>query len=343
MYECEVDVVEGLERFAIVEVESLGGLVVDLRETARPGALRFGYAGPPDDLLDLRSVVAVYLVGAFPIPRPRALLGHQHFQALTGLIAQVRDLWTPRSFRTLRLSAAGEDSSTLVRLKQELALHTGLAPSDEGDLLVRLRRAEQEGWEVLVRLSPRPLATRAWRVRNLPGALNATVAYAMARLTGPRPDDTLLNLACGSGTLLIERLTLGPADLAIGCDTDQSALAAARENLAAAGLDRAVRLEHWDATWLPLPDRSIRVVLADLPFGQLVGSHRANEALYPSLLAEATRVAAPGARMVLITHEVRLLERAAAPLMASWRLDELIRVRVGGMAPRIFRFTRTAP
>src|SRR5438046_2091478 len=79
-----------------------------------------------------------------------------------------------------------------------------------------------EGWEALVRLTPRPLAARAWRVCNLPGALDATAAHAMARWSTRAPDERLVNLACGSGTLLVERLALGPAAVALGVDRDEA-------------------------------------------------------------------------------------------------------------------------
>ncbi|MFO7169739.1 MAG: RNA methyltransferase, partial [Chloroflexota bacterium] len=90
----------------------------------------------------------------------------------------------------------------------------------------------------------------------------------------------------------------------------------------------------------PLPDASVSVLMADLPFGQLVGSHRDNEVLYPRIVAEAARVAAPGARMVLLTHEVRLLERVAAEQRGSWELVRTVRVRSSGMTPRLFLFRR---
>ncbi len=134
-----------------------------------------------------------------------------------------------------------------------------------------------------------PAGQRAWRVCNRPSAPNATLAHAMVRLSEPQPSDTILNLACGSGTLLAERLALAPASSTIGCDIDPAALDCARQNLAAAGFDRQVRLELWDATRLPLADRSVDVICADLPFGQLSGSHTNNTALYPQIFAEATR------------------------------------------------------
>jgi 23S rRNA G2445 N2-methylase RlmL len=340
-YALEADVIEGLEDFAGDELEARFGARVRLG-TNRPGAQRFSYSGDLRALLELRSVVAVYLVQQLDIPRPKALLGNQQFGQISALAEAAIALASPGTFRTLRLSAAGENSAVFTRFKEQLAARFGLTvAADEGDLLVRVRRAaEAEGWEVLVRLTPRPLATRAWRVCNLPGAMNASLAHAMAVLTAPRPSDTLLNVACGSATLLIEWLALSQARRAIGCDTDPAALACARQNLQAAGYAREVQLEAWDAGALLLDDASVDVILGDLPFGQLVGTHRQNIALYPQVLAEAARVARPGARMALLTHEVRLLEQAADQFAEAWQVLEVLRVRTGGMTPRVVLFER---
>jgi tRNA (guanine6-N2)-methyltransferase len=343
-FEYEADVLEGLERFAYSELTERLGKRVRVDPATRPGTLHFAYTGDLTRLLTMRSMLAIYLVVHFPIPRPRALLGHQHFEALVGAIDTVRALYPPEAYATMRLSAAGEDSSVLLRLKQELSLRTGLAlADDEGDLLLRLRRATgDDGWEMLIRISPRPLATRPWRVCNLPGSLNATLAACMIELTEPSADDVVLNMACGSGTLLIERLAFGRPRAAIGCDTDPAALDCARANLLAAGYEREVRLEQWDAGSTPLRDASVSMICADLPFGQLVGSHRENEQLYPRVFAEAARVAAPGARMVVLTHEVRLLEHVAEQYAAQWSVQEVLRVRSGGMTPRVVLFQRTS-
>jgi 23S rRNA G2445 N2-methylase RlmL len=180
----------------------------------------------------------------------------------------------------------------------------------------------------------------------MPGALNAVIAYAMARLTRPTPTDRVLNFACGSGTLLIERLALGLAALALGCDRDPAALACAAQNFQAARIATPVPLCQADFTHLPLPDRSVDVLTADLPFGQMIGSHAENERLYPLMLAETARVAAPGARMVLVTHEIRLLERLldASPTRTAWATDEILRDKLpfksGGLNPRIYVLRR---
>jgi ubiquinone/menaquinone biosynthesis C-methylase UbiE len=347
----EAEIIPSLEEFARAELTARLGKRVQWLPAARDDVLRLGYGGEWAPLLRLRSVVAVFVCRTFPVPRPRALLGHQHFTTLLRLIEQVRGLHPPGTFHTLRISAAGEESSVLNRLREELETQTGLAPTttaEEADLLLRLRRAPgpEAGWEVLARLTPRPLTARAWRVCNMPGALNAVIAHATAQLSAPAPTDRYLNLACGSGTLLIERLALGPAALALGVDHDPAALACARENLTAARLERRVRLVRGDMRALPLPDRSVDVLTSDLPFGQMIGSHAENEQLYPTLLREATRVAAAGARLVLITHEIRLLERllAVSDMQAAWTTEQILRVKLpfksGGLNPRVYLLRR---
>jgi hypothetical protein len=45
--------------------------------------------------------------------------------------------------------------------------------------------------------------------------------------------------------------------------------------------------------------------------------------------------------MVLLTHEVRLLERTAERFAQQWRLLDLLRVRSGGMTPAVALLRRT--
>lgn len=341
---CEADVAPGLETIAAEELRRVLGTSLGTLTVARPGTLAFDYRGDLAQLLLPRTVLALYLVRRFAVPRPRALLGDEHFRAIVRQIAAIRDLAPPETFGTLYLSAAGSDSAVLSRLKTELGRATGLRPvppaAHEGDLHLRLRRATTgDGWELLARLTPRPLGARPWRVQNLEGALNATVAHAMALLTGPDPRDQFLNLACGSGTLLIERAACGPATRLIGVDSSAEALDIARANVAAAGYADRIELIEGDARALALPDASIDALCADLPFGHLVGTHDENLTLYPAILAEAARVARREAPLILLTHEVRLMERLLAA-SAEWALDQTLRVTLGGLHPRIFALRR---
>ncbi len=177
----EVEVIPGLEELAERELRArLRGVEVVGRP--REGRIAIRFRGAIRRLNDLRSVVAVYTVRRFAVPRPRALLGHENFQSVVALARSVIDAWPRGAFRSFRLSAAGADSPTFTRLKALLADSLHLASTEgPGDLLLIVRRPPDgsPGWEVLARMSPRPLAARHWRVCDLPGALNASVAHVM--------------------------------------------------------------------------------------------------------------------------------------------------------------------
>ena len=342
-YLCEAEVVTGLKDIAASELRSRFREDVRLLDKQKLEELPFHYDGDLAALDSLSKTLAVYLVQHYPIPRPQALLGHQHFTRLTRLISTVRSMHPAGTFKTFRISAAGAQSSVFQRIKDDIAEATSMTyDDDEADLLLRVRKADlhRDGWEVLLRLTPRPLSARAWRVCNMEGALNATIAAAMIEMTDPRPDDRVFNLMCGSGTLLIERLLRAPADVVGGCDTDLIALRCATDNLNAAGFADDAELFEMDATRLDLPDACIDMVCADLPWGQLVGSHEGNLKLYPQVLAEAGRIAAPGARAVFITHEIRLMDRVLRDCAELWQVKQEVKVFQGGLYPRVYVLRR---
>lgn len=330
----EAEVIEGLEAIAQAELTRVRG-VQTLK--VHKGAIQFVYEPRFLPLLNLRAVTAVYLSLTFDVPRPKALLGHQHFTRLTTAIHAVLKQHPPRAFTTLSIDAAGSDSSVMRRLCAELAQAVSLTPSDErGDMVIRIRRSPQnDRWDALVRVSPRPLVTREWRVCNYEGALNASVAYGMVQMLNPRADDVFLNAACGSGSLLIERLMTMPAQSAVGIDHTAEALDCARQNISAAHLTMMPQLVTADLHNLPFSPQSFNVLCADLPFGQLVGSHEANRTLYPAALAELGRVAQPQARLAMITHEIRLMESVLAK-QRIWQLERAVTVTQRGLHPRIY-------
>ena len=344
----EAEVIFGLEEFAEDELRQRLGKSARLLGRTAPGRVAFGYVGADERLGELRSVVAVHRVETFRVPRPKALLGHEHLMRLLAMIHGILARRSPGSFQTFRLSAAGSDSAVFQRLKTEIARHTGLQLQEsEADLQLAVRPAPLgAGWQVLARRTPRPQSARQWRVRNMPGALDATVAHVMVTLAHPRPEERLLNLACGSGSLLVERLQLDRAAQAVGVDNDPQALACARDNLLAAERLRDAQLIRADAAQLPLASASFDTIVVDLPWGLLVGSRRENERLYPALLSEAARVAVPGATMVAITASHVLFEEALARCGERWHSERIVALQVpwerGYLRPRLYHLHRTA-
>jgi 23S rRNA G2445 N2-methylase RlmL len=268
------------------------------------------------------------------------LLSGEYFPAIVEVVERVRQLNRgDQPARSFRFEAAGADSSVFARLAGQLSEATRLRHDpEEGDVVLRFRRSTSlDGWDVLVRLSTRPLSHRSWRVRNFPGAVNATIAAAIALITRPKSSDRVLNLMCGSGTLLVERLLAGPARGALGVEIDADVLAACAENLAAAGLTgqaELVRADFADSQWLG--SKRFDVILADPPWGGLVGDHAANEAIHLKLLHAARDAAAHDARFVVLTHEIRQMERCLRQTEDLWQVESVTRVFQKGHHPRIY-------
>lgn len=342
---CEAEVAEGVEAFAREELRDRYPRHARLEPQQESGSIRFTYSGDLRLLPRLRTVEAVFLAQRFDVPRPRALMGDASFRLLVRQAQTVLDLYSGQ-FKTLYLSAAGAHTPVMTRLKEDLARHTRLKVADEkGDLLIRVRPSKDGGWETLIRLTPRPLVTREWRVCNYEASLNATVAHVMALMTQPTAQDVFVNLGCGSGTLLIERLSAKRAQRLIGIDNNPQQLVCAAANLEASDSRDgagAVQLVRADMTAAPLPTGCADAVCADLPFGQKVGSHKHNQTLYPRVLDEAARLVKPGGCMVLITHEIRLMEQLMAQAQ-PWRLEQQIRVTLRGLHPALYLLRRTLP
>lgn len=333
----------GLEQFVREELSS--ALIIDGRVRTVPGredALEFtcrGGRGSWSALLQLRTVVAAFAVLTFPVPRPRSLTSGEYFPQIASTIDAVRRMNRANQPRSFRFEAAGSDSAVFQRLAAQTADATGLTHNgQDGDIVIRFRRTpgQREGWDVLVRLSPRPLSDRAWRQANFPGAVNATIAACVSMVTRPKRSDRVVNLMCGSGTLLIERLIAHQARLAVAVDADERAMSACRSNLAGAGLTDVTLFTQDIAEGGWLDTGPFDVLLADPPWGHLMGDRQDSEATHLLLLQRAAAAAAPGARLVVLTHEIKIMNLCLGRMRSHWRLESETRVFQKGHHPRIY-------
>jgi 23S rRNA G2445 N2-methylase RlmL len=89
-----------------------------------------------------------------------------------------------------------------------------------------------------------------------------------------------------------------------------------------------------------LADGSIDLIMADLPFGQLIGTHANNLTLYPAIIREAARLLSPRGRMVLVSHEIRLLQDSVHDV-PGLTIGDQFQVRVGGMSPVVMLVQRS--
>ena len=331
-HELVLEVLEGCADAALAESRRLGAAA-----TAGPTELTLR-TDDLDAVRSLRRVVAASTSLTAPVRRPRELLETSLQQRLGALLEDLRRQRPRQVFHGLRLEAAGADSEDMRRLSAALAELAGVPEDPEdGDLVVRVRRAPGggAGWQVLLRTTPRPLATRAWRTVNYPGAVNATIAATVLDLLGVGAEDAVLDMTCGSGTFLVEQLHEAAPRRAVGVDLDPAAIEAARAHQRAARRRGRIAWVTGDVREVELEGGFTRI-LTNPPWGTLHGEHATNEQLLADLLDRAAALAAPGARLGVLTHEIRrmqaVLERPGTP----WTLTGEHRFFQKGHHPRLY-------
>lgn len=201
------------------------------------------------------------------------------------------------------------------------------------ELLVETSPASSQ---LIIRPTGIPDTRFAYRLRDVPAAINPVIAACLARLARTGPGATVLDPTCGSATLLIERALAGEAAALLGFDRSLNAVAAAQANIAAAGLQGRIRVVEADALgrggWLSCDE-----VLANLPFGVRTRSDAAGlQRLYEGILARIGQHLRPGGRAVLYTAQRRLMEQALHQHRAQLQILDQLRTSSGGLVVHIW-------
>lgn len=180
-----------------------------------------------------------------------------------------------------------------------------------------------------------------YRVNALPASILPANAAALMRFAAPYLNEgaRVLDPCCGSGTLLFERERLfgkPPASLT-GVDIAHKAVDMAREN-AVAGASKAKFIVNDLARFEA--DRPYDELVANLPFGNRVGSHSNNEALYKTLADKLTQWLKVDGVAVLYTMESKLLTDCVKAQGGKLELLAHTRTSAGGLYPNVFAFRR---
>jgi len=187
--------------------------------------------------------------------------------------------------------------------------------------------------------SGEPLFKRGWRSGAGEAPLRENLAAGIVMLSGWTPHEGLMDPMCGAGTLLVEAAAmargrppgakrsfgferLAAFDAALwervkrehrglelapqlyGSDNDPKAIAAARRNLAEAGVERWVKLEQADVLERPAP-AAAGVMVMNPPYGERMGSPEELARFYPRL-GDALKQRYAGWRCYIFTADLRL-------------------------------------
>lgn len=333
-HELVLEVLDGCGQSALQEASRLG-----FARLVGPTELTLN-SSDLDAVRSLRRVVAASSSLTVPARRPRELLETSVQQRLGELLEDIRRQRPRLRFHGLRLEAAGAHTPDMRRLAAAMADLAGVPVDEEGDLVVRVRRGAPPGtWQVLLRTTPRPLSTRAWRTVDYPGAVNATIAATVLDQLEVGPEDSVLDMTCGSGTFLVEQLHVEAPARAVGVDLDPSAIDAARAHQREARRKGQVEWVAADVLEAPLEPGFTRL-LTNPPWGTLHGEHDSNEQLLADLLRRAAELAAPEARLGVLTHEITRMHRVLEEAASGWRLLREHRFFQKGHHPRLFLLER---
>lgn len=205
-------------------------------------------------------------------------------------------------------------------------------------------------WEVGVRLTPRPLSVRDYKIEHIKGGINPTVAYAMntfafshmfsqTKITPLQLDFSYLNICSGSATLLIEayfqmvRLQSAEAFAGVsghflGFDIDKKTNSQAIHNIQNAGLIRDIQIKTADL--LDKPDfadkgrkedekgevrgsakfATFDIITSDLPFGMQIGKGDDLDKLYKTFVEYTTEKLKENGVLVVYTTEADTFGKA---------------------------------
>ncbi len=336
----------GLEDVAVAEAAAAG---LGAASSPGPGRLRFP-AGvlPRDPLPRLRCLRDVRLLLAIaPAPDDRAGLPGR----AADLLAGAPDLadWP----RWLDAEAP---------LRYRLALPAHLDRARRRDVLAAVRRAlvpldladSPSHYAVQLAVDADGDTLRAWllpafqaderfayRVSDVGAAIDPAVAAGLVRRLGiGRPGARVLDPTCGSATLLVERARAGGAPRLRGLDVSPTAVAAARANLAAAGLAADAEVVRADAadpgSWSAADE-----VIANLPFGgRSRRQDRDLDGLYAAVVHNLARHLAPGGRALLYTAAGGLLRAHLETHRDELVWHEERPVSSGGLTAGVWRLGR---
>lgn len=176
-----------------------------------------------------------------------------------------------------------------------------------------------------------------YRVEAVPGASHPTIAAALARLGGVQASDVVWDPFAGGAIELIERAKLGPCRALYGSDISETALAAARSNLAAGNVQAT--LFRGDAR-SDRPPEKVTLVITNPPLGRRVRPNGSVEPLLGSALTNLRRALAPHGRIAWIApHASRDLDHAR---QAGLVPEQRLRVDLGGFDAEM-QLLRAAP
>jgi tRNA G10 N-methylase Trm11 len=252
----------------------------------------------------MKSVARSYVTARNAKYHPSYISNHK---SLLGDLIRLVVEGAPYTFSSFTMNCAGSDSPEVRSIAHYIQETHRLIESDNADLKIHIIKLE-DLWEIGVQITPRPLSVRDYRVMNMRGAMNPTIAYAVNSFCRLEESLSYLNIFSGSATLLIEAGQCYPnLQKLIGFDNDKSHLSLSMRNVKSAGLIKRIQVR--EGSMFDKPDFGIfDAIASDLPFGMSSAKDENLEDLYKAFLEYCEEKLNPHGRLVMYTNAFEIIE-----------------------------------
>lgn len=289
--------------------------------------------GPLESLFQART----FLCFGFPLPPERGTGPEAVTRALTGEAAlRIFKTWTRGLIRyRIEWTGAGPRRAAVWACAKTITERRPELINDPADSTWEAVVHESKN-ETRIELQPKKLPDPrfTYRLNYVYASSHPTLAAALVRVAGIRPDDVVWDPFAGSGTELIERALAGPCRELHGTDTDPRAVGAAGQNLKAAGIGSAT-LKVGDSLSEKVP--GVTLILTNPPMGRRVRRGDVGPLLKRFIEHAAWNLSRHG-RLVWFTHLPQPCAAAAkeAGLKLTFKQD----VDMGGIRVELQRYEK---
>lgn len=253
----------------------------------------------------LRSISRAYIVIENSKYNPLYISNHK---SILGKLIEMVIKKNKEAFKSFKITCAGSDSPEVRGIAKYIGENWNLAEKEEADLKIHMIKPD-DVWEIGIQITPRPLSVRDYKVRNMSGAMDPTIAYALNSLCNLEHAESYLNIFSGSATLLIEAGQCYPnLKQLIGFDNNKEHISLAIQNVKKAGLIKRIRL--MEKNIFDKPDLGMfDIIVSDLPFGMAISKDEDLEKLYRRFIEYCEQSLNHTGILTVYTSEHEMLEK----------------------------------
>jgi len=257
------------------------------------------------EIKKLRSISRAYVVVQDSKYNPFYVSNHK---SILGNLVEIIINGNKDKFKTFKITCAGSDSSEVRNIAEYIQTTYGLIEKEEADMKIHIVKSN-EIWEIGIQITPRPMSLRDYKLMNMSGAMDPTIAYAVNSLCELEKSNSYLNIFSGSATLLIEAGQCYPnLNQLVGLENNKKNISLAIQNVKRAGLVKKIQLKEKDI--FDKPDLGkFDVITSDLPFGMSISKNEDLENLYQCFIEYCQETLNNSGKLVVYTSEYEILKK----------------------------------